>query len=305
MLCREHAIRTSDGEKSIEQIQVGDYVLARAEQDATGRVEPKRVEEIYRTEGEVIELHVGGQPIRVTTRHPVYVKHRGWTPAGELREGDLLSTETDQSWIAVTRIEHATSTEPVFNLRIADHHTYFVGSKRWGFGVWVHNCSAGQCFYLNHTFHFLIRDNTTSTIFVMGRVSDARTQTENELAPTTTELAGDGNGDGQFNRADLVLVLQAGLYEQDTHATRETGDWNGDGYFDTTDFVYAFQFGRYEHANAARILPQPAPNPSTSVSRGSTTTQLDANDVDSLIGAHTGQSSPAGFPRSKPRNRRT
>ncbi len=27
----------------------------------------------------------------------------------------------------------------VYNLRVADHHTYFVGGSDWGWDVWVHN----------------------------------------------------------------------------------------------------------------------------------------------------------------------
>jgi hypothetical protein len=27
----------------------------------------------------------------------------------------------------------------VYNLRVADYHTYFVGSMAWGFSVWAHN----------------------------------------------------------------------------------------------------------------------------------------------------------------------
>src|SRR5262249_51445608 len=29
-----------------------------------------------------------------------------------------------------------------YNLRIADHHTYFVGARDWGFSVWAHNTCA-------------------------------------------------------------------------------------------------------------------------------------------------------------------
>jgi hypothetical protein len=29
----------------------------------------------------------------------------------------------------------------VYNLRVADHHTYFVGDEGWGFDVWVHNAN--------------------------------------------------------------------------------------------------------------------------------------------------------------------
>ena len=44
------------------------------------------------------------------------------------------------------RVEGITDTgrfEKVFNLRIAENHTYYVGSAAWGFDVWVHNSCAG------------------------------------------------------------------------------------------------------------------------------------------------------------------
>ena len=29
--------------------------------------------------------------------------------------------------------------EVAYNLRVADHHTYFVGEEHWGFAAWAHN----------------------------------------------------------------------------------------------------------------------------------------------------------------------
>ena len=29
----------------------------------------------------------------------------------------------------------------VYNLRVADYHTYFVGSREWGFSVWAHHAN--------------------------------------------------------------------------------------------------------------------------------------------------------------------
>ena len=29
--------------------------------------------------------------------------------------------------------------ETVYNVRVADYHTYFVGAADWGFAVWAHN----------------------------------------------------------------------------------------------------------------------------------------------------------------------
>jgi hypothetical protein len=60
-------------------------------------------------------------------------------------------------------------------------------------------------------------------------------------------VPGDSNHDGRFNSSDLVLVFQAGKYEDAVahNTTFEEGDWNGDGDFTTSDLVLAFQLGTY------------------------------------------------------------
>ena len=64
-----------------------------------------------------------------------------------------------------------------------------------------------------------------------------------------TRIPGDSNGDGFFNTSDLVMVFQAGEFEDGTpsNSTFEEGDWNGDGDFDTGDLVLAFQAGNFEN----------------------------------------------------------
>ena len=58
---------------------------------------------------------------------------------------------------------------------------------------------------------------------------------------------GDANLDGVFDSHDLVLVSQAGLYENSTPSMAEwqTGDWDGDGKFTSQDVVFAFQRGGF------------------------------------------------------------
>jgi len=86
----------------------------------------------------VFHLHVGGQVIETTPEHPFYVRDKGWTPAGELEIGDFLSSE-DGQWMAIDDLLDTGELDTVYNLRVADYHTYFVGSTHWGFSVWVHN----------------------------------------------------------------------------------------------------------------------------------------------------------------------
>jgi hypothetical protein len=129
---------TLDGCKPIEEFRVGDLVLSRAEVDADGPVVAKEVLEVFVRTGRVLHLHVGGQVIRTTTEHPFWVHGEGWLPASQLRVGDLLVGH-DSRWVEVEDVLDTGEYERVYNLRVADYHTYFVGSAEWGFSVWAHN----------------------------------------------------------------------------------------------------------------------------------------------------------------------
>ena len=90
------------------------------------------------------ELHVGGEVVTTTPEHPFFVKpgsdagRGGWTPAGELRPGDLLATATGE-WLPLKRVDNTGRVTRVYNLRVADYHTYFVAPASCGFDLWVHN----------------------------------------------------------------------------------------------------------------------------------------------------------------------
>lgn len=86
----------------------------------------------------LLNVHVGGEVIQTTPEHPFYVRDKGWTPAGELAIGDELSTHTG-AWIAIDDLFDTGETSVVYNFRVAEHATYFVGDADWGFDVWVHN----------------------------------------------------------------------------------------------------------------------------------------------------------------------
>jgi hypothetical protein len=72
---------------------------------------------------------------------------------------------------------------------------------------------------------------------------------------------GDVNGDGRFDSADLVLVMQYGEYEDHlgNNSSFEQGDWNGDGEFDSADLVLAFQANTYVAASLPGIISSKAP----------------------------------------------
>ncbi len=72
---------------------------------------------------------------------------------------------------------------------------------------------------------------------------------------------GDSNVDGIFNTRDLVLVLQAGEYEDGIpgNSTWAEGDWDCDGDFTTNDLVLALRDGGYTYASLPASDPMPSP----------------------------------------------
>ncbi len=91
----------------------------------------------YRLKGGGWETVEPERVIRTTNEHPFYVQGKGWTPLSEIRPGDVI--RTDNGWVPVTKIEDTGRYETVYNLRVEDYHTYFVGAADWGFAVWAHN----------------------------------------------------------------------------------------------------------------------------------------------------------------------
>ncbi len=130
---------TRRGWVAVEEIGVGDEVASRSELDPRGAVEWKGVEATFRRTGRILHLHFpGGELVRTTPEHPFWVEGTGWTPAGALGAGDRVATLSGE-WVAVAEAYDTGQWEPVYNLRVADHHTYFVGDDGWGFAAWAHN----------------------------------------------------------------------------------------------------------------------------------------------------------------------
>jgi hypothetical protein len=141
-------VRMGDGGwKRIEEIRPGDRVMSACDARPEDDSEAKPVVEVYRNQPRrllTIEIeNVAGSDaevgmIRATESHPFYVRDRGWTPANQLSPGDRLLGH-DGRWRAVVRTTLGDQPEPVFNLQVADHHTYFVGTGAGDASALVHN----------------------------------------------------------------------------------------------------------------------------------------------------------------------
>nr|WP_277600919.1 polymorphic toxin-type HINT domain-containing protein [Paenibacillus whitsoniae] len=126
---------TKDGERSIEQVKLGDFVLAK--NPDTGEMAYKEVDLLFQKEiTESWNITVGNELITTTDEHPFWIHSKGWVVAKDLVVGDLFET-SDGSYLAVDKIEVKAQHTTVYNFRVKDFHTYYVSNLK----ILTHNSS--------------------------------------------------------------------------------------------------------------------------------------------------------------------
>ncbi len=138
-------VMTASGAKPIAELVEGDLVLAFNE--ANGQLEVHPVTDtISHIDPEIVLLTIDGEVLETTAGHPFYEMdtvpglvvgqyHRRWTDAGALEAGDLV-WQADGTTGVVEAVEVVDRPQRMYNLTVAEAHTFFVGDGAW----LVHNC---------------------------------------------------------------------------------------------------------------------------------------------------------------------
>ena len=127
---------------------MGDEVQSR--NTLTRRTEAEKVTRIYKhLARQVLTITLHGstnrtEDIDCTPGHPFYVINRGFIFAGRLYGGAQIATRlgpalTVDGVALHTNANGSSKAQDVYNLTVADDHTYFVGKMNGG--AWVHNAS--------------------------------------------------------------------------------------------------------------------------------------------------------------------
>ena len=106
-------------------------------------------------------------------------------------------------------------------------------------------------------------DTMTQQVLNGERTAEERLALIQDKMPAGFETyLGDADLDGKFDSSDLVMVFQAGHYEDgiDRNSAWAQGDWDGDLDFTTSDLVAAFEDGGYDQGRrpAVKAVPEPS-----------------------------------------------
>jgi len=134
-------VKTEDGDKNIEEIEVGDKVYSCKPE--TGETGLKEVKQTFVNETDtIVHLEISNKDkidvvqIDTTEKHPFYVVDYGFKYASELQIGDKVQSQSGDIYeISDTSIEYLAEPIKVYNFEVEDWHTYYVTSD----GILVHN----------------------------------------------------------------------------------------------------------------------------------------------------------------------
>lgn len=128
-------IATDNGDKPIENICIGDYVLSKNE--LTGEISYRKVVSLFERKTDVfVRVVIGNEEIVTTPEHPFWIDEKGWVAAKDLCKGDRVSVQNNvTNIITSTVIQKCTEEISVYNFEVDGWHTYFVSKLH----VLVHN----------------------------------------------------------------------------------------------------------------------------------------------------------------------
>ena len=131
-------VQTIDGPRPIEDLRAGDDVLT--QDPRTGALKYQPLIAVYHNPPNAtfrVALEGADESVVATGIHRLWKAGKGWIMVRELKPGDVLRTLGGTAAVKSVKDERV---QPVFNLRVADGESFFVGKR----GILAHDNSTIQ-----------------------------------------------------------------------------------------------------------------------------------------------------------------
>lgn len=156
-------VLTAHGTQPISAVEVGDHVYAYHEVlGATGTFTVTAVNS--HIDPAITALTIDGEQLETTPEHPFYTHERGWVAADDLWVGAQVYRADGRTGLVqrVTLIQHQ---QPMYNLTVAQAHTFFVGN-----GLWlVHNGVCDDLAFVAHAALETLPQNLRQTTVAVAK----------------------------------------------------------------------------------------------------------------------------------------
>ena len=126
-------VQTIDGPRNIESLRFGDLVLSQNARTGELKYQPL-LAVFHNPPNATLRIQLDGDSIVATGIHRLWKSGRGWVMARELKPGDALRAIDG---INVVKSIKKEKVQPVYNLRVAEGESFFVGKA----GVLAHDNS--------------------------------------------------------------------------------------------------------------------------------------------------------------------
>jgi len=122
---------TKTGQRPIETLRSGDFVLSQNVETGEMRYQPV-IARTLRPVGPVVQISTHDEKLLATRGHPFWVEGSGWQMSRELARGAVL-----HALVGTPRVEAVVSATDAetYNLVVANFNTYFVGTS----GILAHD----------------------------------------------------------------------------------------------------------------------------------------------------------------------
>ncbi|WP_199423903.1 polymorphic toxin-type HINT domain-containing protein [Actinotalea solisilvae] len=163
---------------AIEDVVAGDLVLSTDSITGEQSVEVVLAPIVGSGNKHLVTIVTSAGSWTATAEHPFWIAGHGWSIASDVRRGDALMRPDGTPQRVNHVIDHGVVTgQVVYNLHIAETHTYYVADSRLGGTVLVHNACGNHSFGSPGAFaaaHNLTKQRVLNAIELLKRQANVR-----------------------------------------------------------------------------------------------------------------------------------